>query len=690
LKKTAYTVCPYNCWPVNCGIAVTTEADKLVAIAGNRFHDVSRGRLCVKGQSCGEIQNNDQRLLFPMRRVGPRGSGQWLRINWEDALTEIAAKMKQNMAANHPEANALYHSHGNIVQRVNWKILTPRFAHMTGMTLWDGNFPCWYDVGVAQELTGYWGLHDPVQMGDYAGGVINWAQDACASMANMVPYILQVKDRGGIVVTIDPRVTQTAAISDFHIRPRLGSDVFLANAVAHILLKEKVINRDWMAQYSAGFPEYEKHIESFTPAKAAAECQIPLPQILRLAEIYATVKPLCINLTRGALGKHWNGVQMVRAILCLVPLSGNVGIKGGGVIWGESLDWNLNLCAQNRRPTGVVYAENNFNAIDDALETGRVNTLLVIGGNPLSQWPDLNRLRRQLKSLDLVVVFDLFMNHTAREAADIILPATTWLEELGLRTSNTRIYLMDKVTEPTGESREVSWWLNQLALKLGVMDYFPWPNKEACLDDCLDSPACSGATTAKLRVSPQGIAGNIPDVPYADHVFSAPSKRFQFYSAKAEALGLAPLPVHVEPLEGPRSTPELARQFPLFLISARRNGHFHSFHDSHRVNATLQELEPGPVLWVHPQDATVRGIADGDDADMFNLRGLARVKVEWTTEVLPGHVSLNDCWPELNELTPSQAPMAAHVTAALGMGGQPAYQNTLVELRKVTKRGEQK
>ncbi|MCP5105563.1 MAG: molybdopterin-dependent oxidoreductase [bacterium] len=676
-----YTVCPYNCWPINCGLSVTTGNNEITSLSGNKHHDFSRGMLCVKGQSCHEIQDNKHRLLSPLQRSGPKGSNSWKQITWTKALNQTAEKMKQNIDAGHPEANAIYHSHGNIVQRINWKILTPRFANMTKMTLWDGDFPCWYDVGTAQELTGYWGLHDPVQMGEHARGIINWAQDPCASMANMVPYILQVKDRGGIVVTIDPRVTQTAALSDLHIRPRLGSDVFLANAVAHILIKENTFDCEFTKNHSYGFEQYKKHIETFTPSKAAEECEIPVKQIERLAAVYAETKPLCTNLSRGALGKHWNGVQMVRAILCLVPLSGNVGLKGGGAVWGESLDWNLKLNASDQRPQHILYPENNFNAIDNALEKGIVNTLLVVGGNPLSQWPDLNRLRRQLKRLDLVVVFDLFLNHTAREVGDIVLPATSWLEELGLRTSNTHIYVMDKALDPPGECREASQWMLSLAQKLGITDYFPWPDKEACLNDCLDSPACRGATVEKLRSEPGGIAGNIPEVPYSDFVFGSPSGKFEFYSQTADRLGLPPLPTHEEPVEGVRSTPGLAEKYPLLLISARRNSHFHSFHDSHRVNATLQAVEPEPLLWVHPKDAAARGIEDGAYVKMFNDRGSARVRVELTTEVSPGHVSLNDCWPELNVVTPAKAPVSPAVTAALGMGGQPSYQNTLVDLQ---------
>ncbi len=683
---TRYSVCPYNCWPVNCGIAVTTMHGDIVEIRGNPHHDLSRGMLCVKGQSCGEIHQNDHRVLYPLKRDGPRGGNRWKRIGWEEALDTIADGLRRNLDAGHPEANAVYHSHGNIVQRVNWKVLTPRFANMVGATLWDGDFPCWYDVGLAQELTGYLGLHDPVEMGGHARTVVNWAQDACASEANIVPYLIQVRERGGTVVTIDPRTTQTAALSDFHIRPRLGSDVWLANAVAHILIREGAYDASTVEKHCHGFDRYRDHIQQFTPEKAAKVCEIPRAEIDRLAGLYAENKPLCTNLSRGALGKHWNGVQMVRAVLCLIPLSGNLAVRGGGAIWGESIEWNLDLCAKDRRPAGIPYPVNNFNAIDDALERGVIDTFLVVGGNPMSQWPHLNRLRAQLMKVRLIVVFDLFINHTAREVGDIILPATSWLEELGLRTSNTRIYLMDRIAEPRGECREAGAWMRDLAARLGKEDYFPWPTKAACLDDCLKSIHCRDASVEELKRRPDGIPAILPEIPYSDFTFSSPTKKFELYSNLCEKFGLPPLPSHEEPVEGILSTPERAKRYPRLLVSARRNSHCHSFHDSHREIGTLHSIEKEPVLWVHPTDAFARGLVDGDHAAMFNDRGRGLVKVEITTEVPQGLVSLNDCWPELNVVTDKTCPVDPKITAALNVGGQPSYQNVLVEITKAPAR----
>jgi len=681
LPNVHYSVCPHNCWPVNCGLRVEVEDGRLCALAGNPHHDFSRGRLCVKGQASGEIQRSPHRLTRPMKRAGARGAGAWEPITWDEALDTIAARMRANRDGGRPQANAVYHSHGNIVQRVNWKVLTPRFANLVGATLWDGNFPCWYDVGLAQALTGYWGLHDPVETGAHAAALVNWAQDPAASQANMVPYLLQVRDRGGEVVTIDPRVTQTAALSTWHLRPRLGSDVWLANGVAAVMLREGLVDEAAMARMGDGFEAYRAHVLALEPRLAARECELDLKDLERLAALYGQGSPLCTNLTRGALGKHWNGVQMVRAVLCLVALGGHIGVRGGGVVWGEAVDWNPSLQAQDRAPATPAHP-NNFNAIDAALDSGAIDTLLVVGGNPLSQWPNLNRLRAQLARVPLVVVNDLFLNHTARQA-DLVLPATSWLEELGLRASNSRIYLMDQALPPLGESREASWWMDRLARRLGVEDYFPWPDKEACLDACLASAACAGASVAELRRRPEGMPAHVAGVPYADHRFQTPTGRFAFFSAQAETLGLPPLPTPEEAPEGARRSPGLLARFPLQLVSERRNTHFHSFHDSHRLVPTLRSLEPEPLLHVHPRDGAARGVADGDLAELFNDRGTARVRVEWTTEMAAGQVGLNDGWPELNLLTSSLCPVAPAVTAVMGLGGQPAYQNALVQLRKV-------
>ncbi len=678
-----YTTCPYNCWPVNCGMILHVDNGKVVSVEGNPYHDIGRGRLCVKGQCAGQIIYGKKRLLYPKQRFKGKKGDTWGRVSWERALNAIAARMTDNIRSGRREANALYHSHGNIVHRTSWTILTPRFANILGMTLWNGDFVCWYDVGVGQTMSGYWGMMDPAEMGQKSACLVNWAQDPAASMANMVQDIMALKERGGRVITIDPRVTQTAALSDLHIRPHPGTDAALANAVANMIVRARMYDRDFVENHTEGFEKYREFIEEYTLERAARITGVPEEQIQELAMYFAREKPLCLNLSRGALGKHSNGYVMVHAILCAFALTGNIGKEGGGTIWGESIAFNEELQAREMRPKRD-YPPNNLNSIMSALEGGQIDVLLILGANPLTQWPDYKQVRRALANVKLIVVWDLFENQTAREVADFVLPATCWAEEMGLRATMKRVYLMEQAVKPPGECVECSEFLKALATRFDRReDFFPWHTKEEFLNEALKSPWCEGMTVEELRQSPGGLPSALAArKPYVDGAFRTQSGKFEFYSSAALMMRLPALPRHMEPYASKRRVPSKAKKFPLLLISSRRSTHFLSFHDSHRAIDMLNELEPEPLLHVNPRDARTRGISDGDYVLMFNDRGKARVKAELTHEVPEGIVSLNNCWPELNVVTPCYAPLSPEVTVGLGCGGQPSYQDTRIELRK--------
>jgi len=325
-----------------------------------------------------------------------------------------------------------------------------------------------------------------------------------------------------------------------------------------------------------------------------------------------------------------------------------------------------------------------MNSVMAALNSGNIDVLLVLGANPLLQWPNYRRTYKALKKVNLTVVWDLFENKTSREIADFVLPATCWAEELGLHATLKKVYLMEKAIEPAGECAECSEFLKALANRLGHRDdFFPWKTKEEFLNEALKSSWCRGMTVQRLRRRPGGLEST-PALsnPYKDGVFRSPSGKFEFYSSIGQLLRLPMLPIHREPYHSPQRSPEVAKKYPLALISSRRSTHFLSFHDSHKVIPMLDELEPEALLHVNPQDAASRGISDGDYVVMFNDLGEARLKAELTYEVPEGMVSLNNCWPQLNVVTPSYAPILPEVTKKLECGGQPSYQDARVELRK--------
>lgn len=674
-----YTLCPNNCWPECCGLELTLQDGRITRLRGNPHHPVSKGRLCAKGQAALAMVESPLRLREPLRRAGPRGSDQWEPISWAEALDTIADRMRGNIAAGRPQANAIYHSHGNIVNKVNWSCLTPRFANMCSLTLWSGDMPCWYDVGVGLRLTGYFGRDSIITAGESATAVLIWAHDAATSTANSVHWWLQVRDRGGKIVVIDSRVSQTALLADLHLQPRPGTDLALAGAIAHLLIEKDWIDRDFIAAHTTGFEAYRQAVADCTPARAEAVTGVPAGDIIEAARIYGTASPAVIDLSRGALGKQRDGWQTVRAIASLVGLCGYAGRPGGGMIWEGDIGFNRALLAEDARHD-APYPLNHYGEIMGSIERGEIDTLLVWGANPLSQWPNLPRLRRALERVDLIISWDLFLNHTAEQAADIVLPATCWLEETGLKAGATHVYLLPQILPPPAGCRPGAWIQSELATRLGCDSFYPWPTAEEMLDDVLDSPDCAGLTVAALAANPGGVLAPGKAGPaYADHQFETPDGRFAFYSQEAADLGLAPLPPFGDRLVG--QSPAADGVYPLRLISTRRNQQFLSFYHSNAGNPRLRQFAPAPLLHMHPEDAVNRGIADGAPVQVFNDRGRARVTVEWTTEVAPGIVALDAGWPELNEVSNDATSVPSSVTRALGMGGLPAYGDTYVEVR---------
>jgi anaerobic selenocysteine-containing dehydrogenase len=286
---------------------------------------------------------------------------------------------------------------------------------------------------------------------------------------------------------------------------------------------------------------------------------------------------------------------------------------------------------------------NQMAAIIEALQAGRVATLLLLGSNMLSSFADANVVASGLGHTGLVVAFDLFMNDTARQYADVVLPATCWLEELGCKATHTHLYLTERALEPAGETRSAYRLLADLARRLNVADFDPWGCEEAVLDAVLDHPATGHASVAALRAECGMRAMKVSHVAHPDLAFETPSGRLDLYSERAASLGLSPLPDF---------TP-VARsvEWPLRLAHGRTLSHFHSFYDSGRALPTLAKREREPLLWMSREDAAGRGLRDGDPIRIFNDRGEMDAQAHVTDGVPPGVVWMRDGWAGLNRLT---------------------------------------
>ena len=649
--KVSTTMCPMNCHPTLCGMKVTTQDGKLVEIKGDENNPDSQGFLCVRGQAAEQIIGNPARLLHPMIRE-QRGVDAWREASWDEALDMIAERIGRAGR----EATALWSGHGNIANGYGVSVggqLVARFANLWGCQNWSGAMICWGMGGFGLGLTGALEVNTKEDMSAHSRMVIMWGANL-ASQPNTARHLIAAKKRGARIVTIDVRETEAAARSDdvFLIRP--GTDAALALAMMHVILAEDLADREFVDRHTVGFAELAAHVRQYTPQWAEAETGIAAARIETLARAYATARPAMIVLGGSSIHKSANAWHAARAISCLPALAGLYGVPGGGL--GERHGALAHgggfstVAAADQRPPGA-YIPAQMPEVAASLSDGRVRALLLFGTNMLSSFADTKQVEQGLAALDLVVCHDLFMNETTRRFADIVLPGTAWLEDVGCKSTHTHLYLADKILEPAGEARAVQDVLRGLANRLGLEDYYPWADQEAVLDEVLQSAAADGMTMAKLRAAGGRAPLAVSKVAYPTHSFHSPSGKIEFYSARAEEAGLPPLPM---PGEGRPANAD--KGYPLILCQGRSLTHFHAFYDHGQALPKLAERDPGAVLWLSPADAERRGLAQDAPLRVFNAQGSFEARAHVTERIPEGVTWMRDGIAGLNRVT-SGAPV---------------------------------
>jgi anaerobic selenocysteine-containing dehydrogenase len=644
-RHTIRTMCPMNCHPTLCGMLVEVEEGRLVHVTGDKDNPDSQGFLCVRGQASREVLDNPKRLLHPLIRRC-RTEDAWRQASWEEALEVISTRMQ----AVGRQSVGLWAGHGvastNYGTRISAQLLG-RFANFYGCQWWNPAMICWGLGGFGLGLTGVLETNTKEDMGQHAQLIVLWGANL-ASQPNTARHLVAAKRRGAYVVAVDVRQTDATAQADEVLLLRPGTDAALALALMHVIISEDRSDHDFVVNHTVGFEALAAHVQPFSPAWAADLTGIAAERIVRLARRYASTHPAMIILGGSSLHKGANRWHASRAIACLPALSGNLGVPGGGfgprhgsASHGQGL---ASIMAADRRPPGT-YIPNQMSHITAALSAGRVRVLCLFGTNMLSSFADTTRVAAGLSRTELVVSYDVFMNDTARRFADVILPGTVWLEELGCKMTNTHIYLMERALAPAGEARPLGWILAALAQRLGMPDYYPWQSEEEVINALLDHPSTGHATVASLRQ--QGGIGplRISHVAYPDQRFHTPSGKVEFFSARAQALGLPPLPVCEVPS---------ASTYPLTLCQGRTLSHFHSFYDHGRALPTLAQLDPEPCLWLSVADATARGVRDGVSIRIYNERGECHARAQVTDRLPAGTVWMRDGWEGLNALTSGQ------------------------------------
>ena len=635
------TMCPMNCHPTLCGMKVETEGDRLVAITGDETHPDSHGFLCIRGESAHQIIGNPERLLKPLIRR-QRGADDWREASWDEAMEMIADRIR----AVRPDQVGIWGGHGLAVNDYGVSVkgqLLARFANLYGAQTWNGAMICWGLGGFGFGITGALDVSTKRDLGENAEMIVLWGANF-TSQANSTKYVADAKARGAKIVCIDVRRTEAMAMADVKLVIRPGTDVALALAVMHVLIRDGLTDADFIAEHTVGFSDLKPHINSFTPDWAAAETGLSAEAIEDFARAYGTTRPATIVAGGSSLHKGRNSWLAARAIGCLPALVGDYGVPGGGMgprhgvhATGRGLG---DVTARDRRAAPQTIPAQMPELIR-AMEDGRIKVMLTPGANMVSSFPDPDRVAAALGKTDLVVCHDLFMSETARRAADIILPSTSWLEEIGVKATEGHIHLCETILPAPGDARPVYEVIRDLADRLGVEDFYPWTGHENVIDAVLAHPATGHATVAAMRGEGGRRALDISHHAYPDRRFGTPSGKIEFRSDLAASMGLPALPVSPDP------APEAG---PLRLAQGRAWTHFHSFYDQGRAIPALAEREPGPELWISPDDAAARGITAGDAVRLSNLRGAFEAKAKVTRQAPVGTVWLHDGWAGFNQL----------------------------------------
>ncbi len=671
MRRVVRTMCPMNCHPTLCGMQVEVEDGRLLDVRGDPENPDSQGFLCIRGQAAREILDNPRRLLHPLVRAR-RGEDSWRRASWDEALDIVEARMR----AAGPEAVGAWSGHGLFANNYGTRIhshLLRRFANLYGCQWWSPTMICWGLGAFGLGLTGALETSTKEDMGAHAALVVLWGANL-ASQPNTARYLVAARRRGAGVVVVDVRETEAAAHADDLVLLRPGTDAALALGMMHVIVAEGLHDREFVARHTLGFDALAAHLAAHGPAWAAAVTGVAAERIVALARRYAATRPAMIVLGGSSMHKGSNGWQGARAVGCLPALTGNLGVPGGGfgprhggASHGQALE---SIVALERRPPRD-WIPNQMPRITEALVDGRVRALLLFGTDMLSSFADAGHLATGLARADLVMSYDLFLNDTARGFADVVLPATAWLEELGCKSTNTHLYLMPKVLEPAGEARSPMWLLRELARRLDVPDFFPWASDAGPIDAILDHPATGRATVAALEAEGGIRALRVSHVAHPDRAFATPSGKIEFWSERARELGLPPLPVHeVLPVS----------PYPLVFRQGRTLTQFHGFYDHGRALPTLAAADPEPRLWIAPADAAARGVADGVAIRIWNERGEFAGRAQVTARVPPGTVWMRDGWEGLNRLTDGRAVLPDAAVDAFGFSGGQASFDARVEV----------
>ncbi len=700
MKQVVHAACPHDC-PDACGVLITVENGRATKIQGYPAHPVTRGFLCAKVSKYLDRVYSPDRVLYPMRRIGPKGRSDknvrptravevFERISWNEALDEISSRLKSVAAEFGPEAIMPF-SYGGTLGKLGYASMGHRFFYRLGASQLHRNICAEAGAAGVKSVYGVNVGTEPEQF-RHSKYIIAWAANIHGNNVHLWPFIEEARRNGAKLVVIDPYRTRTAACADWHMPINPGTDVALALGMMHVIINSNLHDADYVTRYTLGFDELRAKVQEYPPEKVAQSTGISAEDIRKLATEYVTQRPAVIRMNYG-VQRSENGGMAARAISMLPLVTGSWKEVGGGFQLSTSGAFKLNDLALERpdlmqkslgRPARMLNMVELGKALNEVNDPP-VKALFVYNSNPAAVCPNHNDVIRGLMRPDLfTVVHEQFFTDTT-DYADIVLPATTFFEHKELQSAYGHYYLQmsNQAIEPLGECRSNVELFRDLAQRMGFEDDCFRDSVDDMIEQALNSPnpRLKGLTRerlekeghVRLNFDGNGSSSWKPFLPWAEGNFPTPSGKAELYNERLTAQGLDPVAAFVPPQESRHRAG--SKKFPLELLARKAD----NFLNSTFTNVpSLQPLEETGLLEISRTDAERRGIRDGDTVRVFNQRGEIQLKARVDGRVSPGVVAAKLNWAKL---TPGGRNINVLTSEKLtDMGNSATFYSVLVEV----------
>jgi molybdopterin guanine dinucleotide-containing S/N-oxide reductase-like protein len=690
MKRVVHAACPHDC-PDACGVLITIEDGRATKIQGDPDHPVTRGFLCAKVAKYLDRVYSPDRVLYPMRRVvpkGPCGAGApareaFQRITWDEALDEITHEFRSIIAEYGPES-ILPYSYGGTLGALNGASMDRRFFHRLGASQLERSICSTAGEAALKSVIGIKLGTEPDQFA-HAGYIIAWGSNIHGNNVHLWPFIEEARRKGAKLVVIDPYRTRTAKLADWYLPINPGTDAALALGLMHVIISENLFDHDYVSRYTIGFEELKARTQQYPPEEVAQWTGISADDIRKLAREYATERPSVIRVNYGIQRSERGGMSM-RAVAMLPCLIGSWKEVGGGLQLSLSGSYGLNREALEMpelmqkalgRPARIVNMVQLGSVLNSTIVPKMVppiQVLFVYNSNPAAVCPNHNEVVRGLMRPDLfTVVHEQFFTDTT-DYTDIVLPATTFFEHKDLQTAYGHYYLQvsNQALDPVGECRSNVEIFRALAERMGFEDDCFRETVDSMIDRALQSPNpwLKGITRDRLErehrirlnfttlnrggtgASPVQAESNsaenaAPFLPFAQGDFPTPSGKAEFYSETLKRQGHDPVVAFTPPDESRHGSGSKGAGYPLELLARKPDNHLNS---SFANLPSVRKMEPWiGDLEMHPNDAEARGVRDGDHVRAFNSRGeiVLRARVDGSRidgAVPPGVVAARLDW----------------------------------------------